>query len=349
MPQNLNINAGDPNNPLDHLLGDRPIYGEAGGLLTAANATPPTGEGGYNVNPDDGYIWSNDPRWGQVSSYLSDKGLVQLRNTNIGGPGEAIDPSKVTYDPKAGLVTSPDNIRAPSDGTFWDQYGGWLIVGLGSAAAIGTAAAAAGGSADSAGMVAGTNAAESGGTLTLNAAGTGTVPYVPSEVAGSAAASGATGAPIDESAGLNMNPPSGGSTVPGTDVPVQNGIPDYPADTPTPADTGAPPQGPAPVSNSTPPVPGTSPTAGNGLINSATSNNPFSWYNNLSPASRMIVGNAASLGARAALQGIAQRNAQAAAREQQQRNFDEWNSRHRVSAFGNDSFTPKGIINSNGG
>lgn len=41
-------------------------------------------------------------------------GRTQLRNQSVGGYGEVIDPSQVTYDEEFGLLTDPRNIRDPA-------------------------------------------------------------------------------------------------------------------------------------------------------------------------------------------------------------------------------------------
>lgn len=142
----LNINSGASGNPLDALLGGRPLYGSLGGLLygsPGANMPQATSEGGDPIYGE-GYLYGNDPRYQQAYQTLQNQGLTQLRSTNIGGPGEAIDPSKVTYDPNLGLVTSLSNVKPVGNGTLWDQYGGFLMLGLPAAAAIAGGAAGSG-------------------------------------------------------------------------------------------------------------------------------------------------------------------------------------------------------------
>ena len=132
---NANFNAGAPGNPLDALLGNRSLYGDLGGLLVSQGAGYTT-EGGNTVYGD-GYIGPNDPRYMAADKYLSDNGLTQLRNTNIGGPGQPIDPSKVTYDPRYGLVTSIGNVKQ-----YGSDIGGWGPFALAAIPAIAIAAGA---------------------------------------------------------------------------------------------------------------------------------------------------------------------------------------------------------------
>ena len=77
------------------------------------------------------------------------------------------------------------------------------------------------------------------------------------------------------------------------------------------------------------------PSSGNGIIDGARNlwNGATQWYNGLSPASRFVLGQAASTGASALLQGNAQRNAQQYAEQQEQRARDDRARRGSVSAF----------------
>ena len=160
---NVNINAGAAGNPLDALLNGRSLYGDLGGLLVSQGAGYTT-EGGDTVYGD-GFIGPNDPRYMAAQKYLSDNGLTQLRNTNIGGPGQPIDPSKVTYDPRFGLVTNVGNVKQ-----YGTDIGGWGPFALAAIPAIAIAAGAlagggaAGGGTGAAGAFDGATAAAEGGT-----------------------------------------------------------------------------------------------------------------------------------------------------------------------------------------
>lgn len=120
-----NINAGVQGNPLDALLGDRPMHGTAGSM-TVPLGSGYTTEGGDTVYGD-GFSGPNDPRSQQIQSALAALSqahggtqYAQLRDNNIGGPGEIIDPSKALYDAVAGEVTPVTNIAAP------DSKGDWI-------------------------------------------------------------------------------------------------------------------------------------------------------------------------------------------------------------------------------
>lgn len=165
----LNINAGAQGNPLDDLLAQNKgsLWGNLGGLLYGHYNTVTNGgldEGGNRVAPPDGMVTENDDRYQQAMRDLA--GRTQLRNTTIGGPGGVIDPSKVTYDPRYGLLTDPSNLNEVGE-TFLDKYGPWLMllpaaygaISAGMAGAAGGEAAAATG--EAAGGAAGGEAAGS--------------------------------------------------------------------------------------------------------------------------------------------------------------------------------------------
>lgn len=86
-------------------------------------------------------------------------GRVQLSQSGIGGYSEVLDPSQLEWDDEFGILTKPENIGAPDDGSFLDQYGVLLpaliagggialelggLLGGGGAAAGGGAGAGAG-------------------------------------------------------------------------------------------------------------------------------------------------------------------------------------------------------------
>ena len=123
-----------------------------------------------------------------------------------------------------------------------------------------------------------------------------------------------------------------------------------PASTPapsTPPPAAAPTATGAPVVDSVAAVPGTN----NGIINNAIAQgrNAVSaasgWYNNLSPASRLILGNVVSHGANALISANAQRNAQEAADEREEEQRQDRIRRGSVPDFSH-AFKPRkpGII-----
>lgn len=215
----VNINSGAAGNPLDALLAGRNIFGSTGFNIENALAQSYAGDTGVRgqlsqfgtfgtpyddtntFNPTNPAIDSR----GRIT--LDGKNYAQLANTNIGGPGEAIDPSKVIFNDQYGLITDPSNIKAPSDVGDWV---GPAIIAASTAAMGAYAGGLFGGAAESGDLassagIASTDAAESGGTLALNAAGTGVTPYVgteglaaagaaPGGTSGASSASGATGA-----------------------------------------------------------------------------------------------------------------------------------------------------------
>lgn len=199
-----NINSGAANNPLDAMLKGRPLHGNAdflypkllnvtnGGMAEDGSITIPDGMADPRTSP---YMAGGEltPAAKQALG-----GKVQLRNTNIGGPGGVIDPSKVSYDPTFGLVTDPSNLN-PLGETFIDQYGPWLM------AAIPAAAMAYGAIAGEGAGAAGAGAAGEGGSVIGTAGQTGAF-----DVGGSAGFGGSTalqaGVPVTDLSVSASNP-----------------------------------------------------------------------------------------------------------------------------------------------
>lgn len=238
----MNINAGAQGNPLDALLNGRPMYGNAGGMLYTQGGNGPDAfnTGGYapdGSTPSD--VLTTDPRYfSQTTTQGSEagggdrvyrlnprtqqalKGRVQIRNTNIGGPGGVIDPSQVEYDPEFGLVTDPRNLNAVGE-TFLDKYGPWMLAAPAAIAAGGAIAAGVGEGAGGAGAagISGSNALATGGFGTNISAGSGAFGGVGAAGAtGGAASSGlpdsywnqyADSGQIGSDAGYDMQPPLG--------------------------------------------------------------------------------------------------------------------------------------------
>lgn len=150
---NVNINQGQPGNPLDALLQQNhgSLYGSTGFDIENALAQSRAGtidpriaamgyghtsyDDTYQFNPSDQNI---DPATGRIN--LNGQQFVQLAGTNIGGQGEPIDPSLVQYDPTYGLITPYSNIKPISSG-YGDLVFGLAGLGLG----LPTAMAALGG------------------------------------------------------------------------------------------------------------------------------------------------------------------------------------------------------------
>lgn len=194
----MNINAGASGNPLDALLAQNKgsLWGNLGGLLYGRyNITTNGGldEGGNPTPVPDGMVTENDDRYQGAIRDLN--GRTQLRNTNVGGPGGVIDPSKVTYDPRYGLVTDPSNLN-PVGETFLDKYGPWLLM-----AAAGAGIAAQGAGLIGSGAEAGAGAAGTAGAGTAGVGDAG-LTGVGSNVGDLGAAGGAAGASGGSSGGL---------------------------------------------------------------------------------------------------------------------------------------------------
>jgi hypothetical protein len=93
-------------------------------------------------------------------------GRVQIPQGGVGGYSEVKDPSKVTYDPEFGFLTTPDNIGVQDDANA-RRWGLAVMIAL----TAGTGALAM----STAGAAMGTGAAASGGAATVpGAIGTGT-------------------------------------------------------------------------------------------------------------------------------------------------------------------------------
>lgn len=172
---NVNINTGAPGNPLDALLAQNKgsLYGSSG--LDIENALAQSRAGtidpriaamGYHRTPYD-ETYQFDPTDQNIDSsgaiMRDGQQYHQLASTSIGGQGQPIDPSKVIYDPKYGLLTPQTNLKPISNG-YGDMVFGLAALGLG----LPTAMAAMGGTAAGAG---GGGAASSGGGTSLGALG----------------------------------------------------------------------------------------------------------------------------------------------------------------------------------
>jgi hypothetical protein len=192
---NVNINAGAPGNPLDALLGGSPLQGTVGRSISDTLAAAMSGDAsardwlvsngyGHMVQTGESPYFEMGKDGFTPTGYITRNGreYSQLRSTNIGGPGEARDPSQVINDPTYGLLAPLDSIKAPSDLGAWigPAFMAALTGGVGMYAAgaglAGAEGANAAGDLASTGGIASTDAAESGGTLALNAGGTGVTP-----------------------------------------------------------------------------------------------------------------------------------------------------------------------------
>lgn len=114
---------------------------------------------------------------------------------------KSTDPSKFKYDPKYGVVTTPDNLTGGSHESFYDKYAPWLMMagaGAGVAAgAMGAGAAGAGGMGIEGGATLGAGAgATGGGAVDLGLAGAAGSAAAPMGEMGGATTSGA--APVTD-------------------------------------------------------------------------------------------------------------------------------------------------------
>ena len=133
-------------------------------------------------------------------------GKIPIGQSGIGGPGEAIDPSLVTWDPKYGLVTDPTNIKAPAKG-FADTLGQAVKIATiaaiagGAGVMAGGALGAGGAAAGEAGAAAGTpiDAATAFGAGGLAPEEMGIGNYLAGAGAAAPAAAASVGTPIDAS------------------------------------------------------------------------------------------------------------------------------------------------------
>lgn len=190
-----NINQGAQGNPLDAMLAGRPMHGSVG-TMTAPLAAGYTTEGGDTVYGD-GFSGPNDLRSQQIEQALAQHpGYTQVRNNNIGGPGEVIDPSLVIYDPVAGEIAPTSDF-----GQFGTSIGDWGPFALAAIPALAMAAGAAGVGGEAAGGTAG-GAAGDIATSDLGA-------LAPSGLGGTGGTAGADligGAPVVENSVQAANP-----------------------------------------------------------------------------------------------------------------------------------------------
>ena len=275
-----------------------------------------------------------------------------------------VDPSKLVLDPASQMYVTSSTNRTPQAQALDNASGlsdrGWVIVTVGLLAG-GAAVGAAYGAASPLSGVIGPGAATTGttgaDTTALNSAFSGPGSTDLASNVGSGITDPAAGV-----TGSGAVPPAVPTEVPTplTPTPTPTATPTLPAGTPTPTPVvdAAPPtlppgtQAPAPVVNATPALPGATPT-GDGIINSAinparnVASGAMDWFNNLSPASRLVLGTALSRGMQGLSAASAQRQANQAAVEAEQRRRADLIRRSNVSAFTGDPFTPKpGIIGS---
>lgn len=268
--------------------------------------------GGYVVTPD-------DPMWRDLAgpTGAEDGRSIQLSPQppeHFGDSNYWVNPDKVPQVAD-GVYAFAQNNKTPryqAEENQMETAGKIILAATGGVFASGALAAMGAAEGASTAGVASTDAAESGGTLALNSAGTATVPYE-----GAAAAGGASGA-----AASNYAP-----------------VVDHGVDA---------------ASNYAPVVDhGVNAATNTGVINGARGavSQLGSWYNGLSPASRMIIGTALSQGASGAL---AQHRQSQLVDQQNQRldqQRDDQIRRHYVPGFGDNAFTPHGVIDGqrNGG
>jgi hypothetical protein len=238
------------------------------------------------------------------------------------------DDSRVTYDPEFGYVTTADNISR-NDGTFFDQYGGWMLAAPALAA---TGAAALGGAAAPA--TAGGNAF-AGGTAAGEVTAGGTTAFTGGTAAGEVAGGNAfAGGAASAEAGTG----AAGTTGAASTGAGATGAASVPAGGATPLGaTGTGGSSSGIISG------GTDAFAG-GVAGAESGFSTPAWYNSLSPLSRQILSSAISTGARAAIASHAQQNQINAQQQADERARQDRIRRGHIDAFAPNSFTPRGII-----
>ena len=153
---NVNINTGAPGNPLDALIAQNggSLFGSTGfnvenalAQSRAGTIDPRIAAMGYHRTPyDDTYQFDpTDQNVDSSGAIMRDgRQYHQLASTSIGGQGQPIDPSKVIYDPKYGLLTPQENLKPISNG-YGDMVFGLAALGLGLPTAMAAMGGAAGG------------------------------------------------------------------------------------------------------------------------------------------------------------------------------------------------------------
>lgn len=156
---NVNINAGAPGNPLDALIAQHggDLWGSTG--FNIENSLAQSNSGNMGVRGQLGQFGTFGTAYDDSNTFnpnaggpidqagrvmLDGKQYAQLGNTGIGGPGQAIDPSKVTWNDKFGLITDPSNIAKPQD-DFMANYAGFIIPALVAGGGLLSAAGSSGG------------------------------------------------------------------------------------------------------------------------------------------------------------------------------------------------------------
>lgn len=156
---NVNINAGAAGNPLDALIAQHGgnLWGSTG--FNIENELAQSNSGNMGVRGQLGQFGTFGTAYDDSNTFnpnaggpidqagrimLDGKQYAQLGNTGIGGPGQAIDPSKVTWNDKFGLITDPSNIAKPQD-DFMANYAGFIIPALVAGGGLLSAAGSSGG------------------------------------------------------------------------------------------------------------------------------------------------------------------------------------------------------------
>lgn len=313
-------------------------------LFRAAQANPGGGESGSGSAPMSEELWdtlTDDQKWDAVGNGLDlmpgDPKYDEVRDAILAAhPGSDVrsvmvsrapggaDPAKTIQLPDGTYAWSVDNSVHPKDSDNWKLALAGIGTVLGGAALYGgiAGATAAPGYVDAIGST--VEGANAGASLT------GPV---------TAAAPAAPGAFPTEPMPDWVNAPFN----PGT--PADINIPGAPAAPAAPAPVAPGASGPAPVFDHstiarTP-----------GLVDNALSapGRAMGWYDSLSPASRLIVNAGLSTGAQAVLGARAQREAQRAADERQDRAEEDRRRRHQVPTYTPGFFQPKGLIDGNMG
>lgn len=222
-----------------------------------------------------------------------------------------LDPDKVVHDPEFGDLVSIDNLKPESD-TMNNILTAIAFMAVGGAAFAG---GALGGEA----MGYGTGAATSGTTGAFEGA-VATGEAVPGAFEGAVATGEAAPSALTTTGAAGTTTGAVGSTA-GTTA----GTAGTTAGTTPGIIEGA----------------AGNPFAGAVAEGEVGSSGWWNWYNNLSPGAQRLLASGVTTGVQGLMGASAQRSAQQAAEEREQRQREDQERRHRVAAFGPDSFRPR--------
>jgi hypothetical protein len=285
--------------------------------------------GNIGIGPD-------DPRYAELKKQVGGEAnrVIQISRKPV-ADGDLVDPARQVKG--EGWTAHSEDNQTPEYQDRIGMSGNALKMFLLTAAAITGAAAMAG--AFSAPATSALGAAPGQGFGTLGYQGAAGIAEAGATGATSAASNNLTGGDLPAGTEApNAYSPNADPTA--FHEPIGN-APSTPSG-PSPAAPGGT-QPPAPVTNSAPPVPGTN----NGIINNALAqgrsvvNAGSQWYNGLSPASRLILGQAVGQGVSALMGASAQREAQQAAEEREEQEREDRRRRTAIPDFSG-AFKPRG-------